>query len=314
MVTWITVALLVMPSLAHAGNDGSNSEHGSVNYRQNAQTHHCQQFLESPRVQSVLNTSQPWLQFDRLEFLLRSLNISYSASGAPWSKNRQIAILPNNLKTEIIVQHTDGKPRPGTIDDILVIADGSSSLEEAVELVLSRKMPSVVISPAALIDVLSIQENGHTITIASDSRSPVCFLAGTQVTTPSGTQNIEDLKVGAQILAFNLITRTMVPRRVTHVLTNQAPNHITLTLSNNTTIRVTDSHPFYLPLEIMYKAAEELVVGDILLHANNEIIQDITIVNISRVNHPATVHNIEVEGKEHNYYANGILVHNKKHW
>lgn len=66
----------------------------------------------------------------------------------------------------------------------------------------------------------------------------LCFVSGTQISTPQGERNIEDLKVGDSVLSSG------GTRKIISTMKSLSKT-LTLTLSNGTTITTTPDHPFY---------------------------------------------------------------------
>ena len=119
----------------------------------------------------------------------------------------------------------------------------------------------------------------------------LCFVAQTKIATPFGDRNIEDIKVGDLVLTtdgFQKVIRNS--KRQAYVISNVGlcgtPNHPVFSKEHNN----------YIPLEDIEEY--ELVRLD-----NNKKYE---CQNLSGIQ---TVYNLEVENT-HNYYANGILVHN----
>ena len=74
-------------------------------------------------------------------------------------------------------------------------------------------------------------------------------------------------------------------------------------------LKVTPNHPIFIE-GFGYKPAGNLIIGDkVLLYVNNAFVA-VPISNITTIKSNETVYNLEVSG-EHNYFANGVVVHNK---
>jgi intein/homing endonuclease len=151
----------------------------------------------------------------------------------------------------------------------------------------------------------------------------VCFIAGTKVTMEDGSEkNIEDVVIDDVVLSYNEDRRCIESKKVIKL---QSPIHddlVEYTLSNGTTITSTFDHPYYvnglqlasykpnwtnsrydLPSNVI-----EIQVGDLLNLVNNEVVEIISINELDRVDTQTYI--FSVEGNR-NFYANGILVHNK---
>jgi hypothetical protein len=139
-----------------------------------------------------------------------------------------------------------------------------------------------------------------------------CFVAGTQIATPSGTRSIEALRLGDVVLAYDERASRVVPRPVTATFVH--PDHPigALPLSDGRVLRVTSNHPVYLPDQQRYADAGELKGDERLLSlsATTQTSSLIAGAFQASATDTVTVYNITVDG-EHNYFAEGVLVHNK---
>ena len=118
----------------------------------------------------------------------------------------------------------------------------------------------------------------------------ICFVAGTKIATPFGDKNIEDLRVGDLVLTstgYERIVKTT--NRIADVITNVG-------------LCGTPNHPVYSKATRDYKPLAE-VTADEIVRLNDKQYE------CQSFSGKQTVYNIEVE-HAHNYYANGILVHN----
>lgn len=173
-------------------------------------------------------------------------------------------------------------------------------------------------------------------TYSASSGNDGCFLAGTKVTTPDrGSVAIESLKVGDQVQSFDLLTNRIVTGKVTKVFKHEATHSILdgiitgpfticeLRLANGNRLYATPNHPIYGitddgsgfwevgglgstgdPVTVLQQQSQR--TGD-------EYAPYLGTSKIEAFANPQNadvVYNIEVEPK-HNYFANGVLVHNK---
>jgi hypothetical protein len=152
---------------------------------------------------------------------------------------------------------------------------------------------------------------------------PFCFPAGTKILMEDGSEkNIEDVELGDTVLSFNEETQIIEPKKVIKL---QSPIHddlVEYTLSNGTTITSTFDHPYYvnglqlasykpswtnsrydLPMEVL-----SIKVGDEVNLVNKHTSKIESIVELERVDTKTYI--FSVDGNR-NFYANGILVHNK---
>ncbi|GAB2628714.1 RHS repeat-associated core domain-containing protein [Streptomyces capparidis] len=142
-----------------------------------------------------------------------------------------------------------------------------------------------------------------------------CFLAGTDVEMADGsTKNIEDIKLGDEVLATDPRTGETGPRRVTQLIITEGDkrfNELTIaTQTGDSKLIATHEHPFWVLYEERWVDAGELKPGTTLLTDNGA-------VATVRANHAYTKHartyNLTVDGL-HTYYVlagkTPILVHN----
>ena len=136
-----------------------------------------------------------------------------------------------------------------------------------------------------------------------------CFVAGTLVSTPSGPIAIERLKVGDLVLSFD--GQGIVESKVLKTMSMADQLYGSISTSSGTTLKVTAGHPFYdLSKEEWFRianASDERVLGEL----RERTIHPASVTNIDfSSRNRTTVYNIEVD-VHHNYFAEGILVHNK---
>lgn len=152
-----------------------------------------------------------------------------------------------------------------------------------------------------------------------------CFIAGTQITLSDwSTKNIEDVVVGDVVKSFNEETGKQEDKEVLSLLTPLHDDLVKYTLSNGTVITSTFDHPYYVNgLELASYRPEwtnerydalsgviEIKVGDVVnLEANDE--SSVHIISIEELPTEATQTYIFHVKDNMNFYANGILTHNK---
>lgn len=153
-----------------------------------------------------------------------------------------------------------------------------------------------------------------------------CFIAGTEVTMAAfGGKNIEDIKIGDMVIAFNENTKENEIKKVIDLKTPLHNDLVKYTFENGTTITCTYDHPFYVTrlddsLSLasykpeltnerysLNKEVKQIVVGD-LVHT---LARKTKIISIEVLPLEDTQTYIITVDDNHNFYANGILVHNK---
>jgi len=167
---------------------------------------------------------------------------------------------------------------------------------------------------------------------------PECFVAGTKVIMKNGPdKNIEDVKVGDEVLSYNVNTKQLEPKTVTELFTQthdlkDGDITVKITFDNGTVTHNTIANPFWSK-EKGFVAVDEarcnrvhawvrttnnnkdvanLSVNDTLysLNDDNGELEEITVKNIEYVmEENIRTYDIQVEDN-HTFFANGILTHN----
>lgn len=133
-----------------------------------------------------------------------------------------------------------------------------------------------------------------------------CLSRGTPVATPEGDVPVERLRGGQQVWAFDGTSGTTVPATVIAVLSSQAEETILL----NGRLRLTADHPVYAARggnDFQWVTAAALRPGDVLRPFDG---QGVAVKTTEIVRGRVDVYDVAVDGP-HNFFAAGILVHNK---
>jgi hypothetical protein len=144
-----------------------------------------------------------------------------------------------------------------------------------------------------------------------------CFIAGTEITMEDGSvKNIENIVDGDVVLSFNENSLNVEPKSISNVRAFDETNFIKIKLENGKEIHSTLDHPYYTTTTKMKSyngtttGGEKLEIGDTLFLLNNEENGMVKIESITEYTDNKPVYIFTVEDN-HNFYANGILVHNK---
>lgn len=141
-----------------------------------------------------------------------------------------------------------------------------------------------------------------------------CFVRGTRIVTPRGMRRIEDLAVGDEVFSMNLDTKTPVVRKVEKLLRSHSTQILKVAVGELVVVGVTPEHPFYDVERRAWIPAADLRAGMTLMAwLGSSNVRDITVSEhrTLEVVGSVEVFNLTVEGPEHNYFAEGVLVHNK---
>jgi intein/homing endonuclease len=174
---------------------------------------------------------------------------------------------------------------------------------------------------------LSEVENHHNY-YANDvlvhNRAPVsCFVSGTKITMEDGSEkNIEDISIDDVVLSYNEEKGIIESKKVLNLNSPIHDDLVEYTLSNGTKIISTYDHPYYvnglqlasykpnwtnerydLPTEVISIKAGDRVN---LIDKETAVIE--AILELDRVDTQTYIFSVE---DNRNFYANGILVHNK---
>ncbi|MCZ6878523.1 MAG: Hint domain-containing protein [Acidobacteria bacterium] len=132
---------------------------------------------------------------------------------------------------------------------------------------------------------------------------PYCMVEGTQVDTPSGSCNIEDLSEGEEVWTRAPSGELQVGRiRAIHPAWSMVQSMIVL--SDGTTLNATAPHP--VATETGWKPAGQLETGDSVWSRDGWR----KVASVTHTGGLVRVFDLEVEPNS-NFFANGVLVHNK---
>jgi len=136
-----------------------------------------------------------------------------------------------------------------------------------------------------------------------------CFIAGTEITLANGdVKNIEDVAVGEQVLTYNEDTKETEAGVVGDLKKHEVDYVIRLTLDNENVIVTTAEHPFYV-VDGGWVKAGKLQPLDVCLKEDGK---ESLISSVEVLEEKHEVFNLLSVSENHNFFANGILVHNKK--
>jgi hypothetical protein len=134
-----------------------------------------------------------------------------------------------------------------------------------------------------------------------------CFIAGTKVLTSEGDKPIEEIKLGDAVQTWNMEKQAAESTTVTDLLAHHDRYTIVIETENGKKVTTTVEHPFWtgsawVPAGIL-RANESTVFGQ------DGQPQKVTAVSDGP---KANVYNFHVAAPAHNYFVEGLLVHNLK--
>ncbi len=206
------------------------------------------------------------------------------------------------------------------LEDILINRDGNETIVVEKENILGE---------VEVYHILDVKDNHtyyaenllvHNFKYGGGS----CFIAGTKVTMEDGSEkNIEDIVVGDEVLSFNESTLQTEVKKVIGLKTPIHNDLVKYEFANQTSITSTFDHPFYVgDLELasytpfltnkryeLSKEVKQIKAGDMVYLSNG--VSKTAIKDIIELDEKDTQTYIITVEDNHNFYANGILVHNK---
>jgi Pretoxin HINT domain len=149
--------------------------------------------------------------------------------------------------------------------------------------------------------------NSTGLELLITATNPGCFLSGTMVWMSNGTyKNIEDVKIGDIVKSYNESSREIVNSTVINIYYHNANQMgVDYYMIINNFLEVTPNHPILVNGQ--WQQIGNAKIGDYLQDENGNRVY---IANIQKIYQKVPVYNLEINDT-HNYFANGILVHNK---
>ena len=136
-----------------------------------------------------------------------------------------------------------------------------------------------------------------------------CLVAGTPIAMADGTSTpIEQVQVGQMVLAYDTATGVTRPQRVSKTFRHAAGENQDGMVLINGTVRATGNHPVYA--NGRFVRADELATGDSLVELSGDSPRATSIQAIEMSGEAVETFNLEVDA-DHDYFAGGVLVHNK---
>jgi hypothetical protein len=144
------------------------------------------------------------------------------------------------------------------------------------------------------------------VTLALQACVPIgfqCVAEGTAISTPTGPRPVQDIRPRDLVLSRAPSGR-VEPCRVTRAVSTVASATLLITLADGRTLRVTATHPIATPTG--WRAAGELSAGETVQTDADTA----SVASIETLHQRVRVYDLTVAGNE-NFFAGGILVHNK---
>ena len=138
------------------------------------------------------------------------------------------------------------------------------------------------------------------------AQSGGCFLAGTKILMADGsTKEIQDIQKGDVAMSFNTKTNSQEPEKVEKLIIH--PYYRGGYYIVNDMLKVTGNHPMWAQKKKRWEQLKNFNIGDRLLGSKRK---ELVIKTMKTVPGAHFVYNLHLEGNNHNYFSENILVHN----
>jgi len=168
------------------------------------------------------------------------------------------------------------------------------------------------------------QSNDVMEEIRSEPGLNGCFAEGTLITMSDGSEKeIQDVKVGDMVLTYNFKTSKLEPKKVLQKINPIRNEIITIEFDNGVKNTNTTDHPYFVENkkwssfspELTFKnydfTVNQIEKGDSCFYILNEKLVKVKIVSFEVTNSSIKTYNLSDVEDNNNFFANGILVHNK---
>lgn len=151
-----------------------------------------------------------------------------------------------------------------------------------------------------------------------------CFVEGTKVTMSDGTyKEIQNVVIGDYVKSYDVNKAIVEINVVLELEVNISSNLLQITFDNdNANINTTD-HPYYIigkgwcsyDPELTYEnytiKVKKIEVGDVCLFLDGDELMEVKIESLIQLEGAKKTYNLHRVESNNNFFANGMLVHNK---
>lgn len=157
---------------------------------------------------------------------------------------------------------------------------------------------------------LEVQPRAHFLFMCS-----ACFPEGVSISTPDGDRAIETIRAGDKVFSLNPVTGKIVTAEVASTVSHENVELLELVVKTQSgkrrVLMTTLDHPYFINSDFTVTTpAVHLKKGDMVHVLRNGKLETETVESARRTRHTSRTYNFHVPGY-FNYFADGILVHNK---
>lgn len=175
-------------------------------------------------------------------------------------------------------------------------------------------------------DSHGVPVNVYGIGTLNDTPVSTCFVAGTKILMANGSaKNIENVREGDKIMSVDIKSMKLEEDLVLELPTKiKKYRLIKMSLSDGTILEFSPAHPFWVVgkgwavfdqkealTKLTFNVAK-IEKGDKVLKNDNGILIELTVNAITETGEVVEMYNVEHVAKNNNFFANRILVHNKR--
>ena len=158
-------------------------------------------------------------------------------------------------------------------------------------------------SNSRYLDSLNMFQSSNLLS-ASWQCVDTCFMPGTKILLENGdTKEIQEIKVNDTVLSYNLVGQETTKNSVATVTER---TYIEGYLEINKVLKITLNHKVWVN-NSEWIEAREVKIGDSFLNSKG---QEVKVRSIKHIPGEFTVYNLHLNGEEHNFFAEDVLVHN----
>jgi RHS repeat-associated protein len=174
----------------------------------------------------------------------------------------------------------------------------------------------------------SVFRYGQTHDVLEDFRAEpglnACFIQGTKILMSDGTQKeIENVQIGDSVLSYNFQSKQIEAKKVIELVYPIHTKMVQISFDDGNKNLNTFDHPYYvkgkgwssydseMTFEKYNLKVDKIEIGDICYYYKNGVLVDAQIISLIEETGNYQTYNLNNVEDNHNFFANGVLVHNK---